>query len=97
LRDVQLFSCNNKATSEHNANPNACTNENQTPLHFICASFNDTLIAEEAQKRIEIVRLLLAAGANPNAEYSSGFTPLLFQVLLVTKYCTLNTRLLSVS
>ena len=67
-----------KLLLDNNANPNACTNQNETPLHFICSFLADTSDGKRAQKRIEIVRLLLAAGANPNAENHKGFTPLLF-------------------
>ena len=74
-----------KLLLQHNANPNACTNLNETPLHYICSYFSDTFIAEKAEKRIEIVQLLLAAGANPNVKNNYGFMPLHFQISINVK------------
>ncbi len=63
------------------ANPNIGTLNGYSILDHAC---------QEGEGSIERVRLLLAAGANPNARDESGFTPLMYTTVPETAYQLLH-------
>jgi ankyrin repeat protein len=72
-------------------NPNSRDNKRRTPLHFAVSSYLDS-------SRLDIVRILLAHGADVNAEDGEGRTPLQValacgprgaeMVQLLSEYCS---------
>ena len=61
---------------EHGANVNqVCRKSGSTPLHRAVTSTGAPGTAEKQQEAIEIIRLLIAAGADPFIANKSGKTP----------------------
>ena len=65
-----------KTLLEHGANVNlACTKSGSTPLHRAVTATGAPGTAGKREEVLEIVRLLLAAGADPSIANKSGRTP----------------------